>query len=55
MNLFKPNKMKRISIILLYIAIGAIFSTVFAQEQDTLKIEDQDQSPYPSQLLLSSV
>lgn len=47
--------MKRITIILLLVARGALFSIVFSQEQDTLKTEDQDQSPYPYQLLLSSV
>jgi outer membrane receptor for ferrienterochelin and colicins len=40
MNLFKTRIMKRIAVFLLSLVTGAIFSTVFAQEQDTLKTED---------------
>jgi outer membrane receptor for ferrienterochelin and colicins len=40
MNIFKTSKMKRVTIFLLLLVTEAIFSSVFAQEQDTLKTED---------------
>jgi outer membrane cobalamin receptor len=39
-DFYKTCKMKRIAIILLTLVRGAIFSTVFAQDQDTLKTEN---------------